>query len=62
MQRFHAPPERILWYYEANLELLEGGSVSGALLVPLEVAIDQMRALLTVGQRSGGPESPERES
>ncbi len=57
MVRFHASPERILWYYEENLALLEGRQVSDVLLVPLRVAVGQMRQLLR-----GVLESPEREA
>ena len=45
MTRFHAAPDRILWYYEANLVLAEDRAVPAALLVPLRDAVTRMRAL-----------------
>jgi (p)ppGpp synthase/HD superfamily hydrolase len=49
LARFHAPPERILWYYEANLGLAERRSVPDALLVPLRDAVSRLRVLLSQG-------------
>jgi (p)ppGpp synthase/HD superfamily hydrolase len=46
LRRFHAAPDRILWYYERNLALIEERSVPDALLVPLRQAVDQMRLLM----------------
>jgi (p)ppGpp synthase/HD superfamily hydrolase len=57
MTRFHAPPERVLWYYEENLAMVEDRQVSEAIVVPLRVAVAMMRQLL-----QGQPESPEREA
>jgi len=57
MSRFHAPPARILWYYEENLALIEAGQVSDLLVVPLRLAVTQMRQLLQEVL-----ESPEREA
>jgi (p)ppGpp synthase/HD superfamily hydrolase len=45
LTRFHAAPDRILWYYEANLALAEDRGVPAALLVPLRDAVTRMRAL-----------------
>jgi (p)ppGpp synthase/HD superfamily hydrolase len=44
LSRFHAPPDRILWYYEANLALAEDRRVSDALLVPLRAAVARLRS------------------
>ena len=46
MQRFHAAPERIEWYYEENLALAVRAQVSAVLVTPLTVAVEQMRSLL----------------
>jgi hypothetical protein len=46
MSRFHAPPERILWYYGANLALAEDRGAPEQLVVPLRMAVDQLRELL----------------
>jgi len=46
MERFHAPPDRILWYYESNLGLAERRGVTDALLVPLRDAVAQLRGVL----------------
>jgi (p)ppGpp synthase/HD superfamily hydrolase len=47
MDRFHAPPDRIAWYYSANLELIERAGASNGLVVPLRVAIAQLLDVLT---------------
>ena len=47
LSRFHASPDRILWYYEANLALAEERSVPDALLVPLRDAVARLRELLS---------------
>ncbi len=44
LSRFHAPPDRILWYYETNLELAERRRVPEALLIPLRDAVARQRA------------------
>ena len=46
LSRFHAAPDRILWYYEANLKLAEERHVPGAILVPLRDAVSRLRARL----------------
>jgi (p)ppGpp synthase/HD superfamily hydrolase len=46
LSRFHAPPDRILWYYEANLALAEGRGVPDPLLVPLRDVVARLRTLL----------------
>ncbi len=46
LSRFHAGPDRILWYYEANLELAERRRVPDALLIPLRDAVSRLRELL----------------
>ena len=43
---FHAAPDRVLWYYEANLDLLESRGVTDLLLVPLGGSVARLRALL----------------
>jgi (p)ppGpp synthase/HD superfamily hydrolase len=47
--RFNAPPDRILWYYEANLALASARHVPDALLVPLRDAVARLRTLLAIG-------------
>jgi hypothetical protein len=49
MERFHAPPDRILWYYESNLGLAERRGVPDALLVPLQGTVARMRGVLAGG-------------
>jgi (p)ppGpp synthase/HD superfamily hydrolase len=49
LSRFHAPPDRILWYYEANLALAEARRVPDALLVPLRDAVARLRTMLVAG-------------
>lgn len=49
LSRFHAAPDRILWYYEANLVLAEERHVPAAILVPLRDAVSQLRMLLAPG-------------
>lgn len=44
LSRFHAAPDRILWYYGANLVLAEDRRVPAALLVPLRDAVSRLRA------------------
>lgn len=46
MGKFHAPPDRVLWYYRANLELLDNAGVSEALLVPLRDAVGRLGDLI----------------
>jgi len=46
MSRFHAPPDRILWYYGANLALAEDRGAPEQLVVLLRMAVDQLRELL----------------
>jgi (p)ppGpp synthase/HD superfamily hydrolase len=46
LSRFHAPADRILWYYSANLALAEERAVPDALLVPLRDAVGRLRVLL----------------
>jgi (p)ppGpp synthase/HD superfamily hydrolase len=46
LSRFHAPPDRLLWYYRANLELVRARHVTQALVVPLEQAVDALSLLL----------------
>ena len=46
LDRFHAPPDRLLWYYRSNLELVRARNVSAALVVPLGVAVDALSGLL----------------
>jgi (p)ppGpp synthase/HD superfamily hydrolase len=46
LSRFHAPADRILWYYSANLALAEDRAVPDALLVPLRDAVGRLRVLL----------------
>jgi (p)ppGpp synthase/HD superfamily hydrolase len=46
MERFHASPDRILWYYESNLGLAERRAVPDALLVPLRDTVARLRVLL----------------
>lgn len=46
MSRFHAAPDRVLWYYEQNLGLLEERGVRAALVVPLRLVLDQLRELI----------------
>ena len=47
MARFHAAPDRVLWYYGANLELLSARGVPAALLIPLRSVVDRMTVLLS---------------
>ena len=47
MDRFNAPPDRVLWYYGANLELLSAREVPAVLLVPLRSVVDRMTDLLS---------------
>lgn len=46
MARFNAPPDRILWYYTANLELAERRRTPGALLMPLRTVVAQLMDVL----------------
>ena len=50
MERFHAPPDRILWYYESNLGLAERRGVPDALLVPLRDTVAQLRECSPAGE------------
>jgi len=47
MDRFNAAPDRVLWYYRANLDLLSARGVPAALLVPLQSVVDRMTDLLS---------------
>jgi len=47
LSRFHAAPDRILWYYGANLALAQDRGVPDALVVPLRAAVSRMRRLLS---------------
>ena len=47
MDRFNAAPDRVLWYYGANLELLSARGVPAALVVPLRSVVDRMTLLLS---------------
>ena len=46
MTRFHAAPDRVLWYYRANLDLLAGRGIPDALLVPLRSTVARLGDLL----------------
>lgn len=46
LAKFHAPPDRVLWYYRANLSLLERADVTSALLVPLRDAVRGLGRLI----------------
>jgi (p)ppGpp synthase/HD superfamily hydrolase len=46
MARFHAPPDRVLWYYRSNLALLAGRGIPDALLVPLQSTVTRLGDLL----------------
>jgi (p)ppGpp synthase/HD superfamily hydrolase len=46
LTRFHASGDRILWYYESNLELAERRGVPDALLVPLRSTVLRLRGVL----------------
>jgi (p)ppGpp synthase/HD superfamily hydrolase len=46
LSRFHAPADRILWYYEENLALAQARRVPEAVLVPLRDTVARMRTLL----------------
>lgn len=46
MSRFHAAPDRVLWYYEENLGLAEQHHVPAALVLPLRTVVAQLRELL----------------
>lgn len=46
LAKFHAPADRILWYYRENLALVESRSVPARLRVPLRVAIDELAGLV----------------
>lgn len=46
MARFHAPPDRVLWYYRSNLALLAGRGIPDALLVPLQSTVARLGDLL----------------
>jgi (p)ppGpp synthase/HD superfamily hydrolase len=47
MRRFHAAPDRVLWYYEQNLALIEERAARAALLVPLRQVLQQLRVLIS---------------
>lgn len=49
LSRFHAAPDRILWYYEANLALAEDRHVPDAILVPLRDAVARLRVRFASG-------------
>jgi (p)ppGpp synthase/HD superfamily hydrolase len=42
LTKFHAPADRILWYYQENLTLVERGQVPELLRVPLRIAVAQL--------------------
>jgi (p)ppGpp synthase/HD superfamily hydrolase len=42
LTKFHAPADRILWYYRENLRLVERGQVPELLRVPLRIAVAQL--------------------
>jgi (p)ppGpp synthase/HD superfamily hydrolase len=46
MAGFHAPPDRIAWYYRENLAIAEGRTLPSALIVPLRLAVTQILELL----------------
>ncbi|MBI1351880.1 MAG: HD domain-containing protein [Actinomycetales bacterium] len=46
MTRFNAPPDRVLWYYRANRDLLRLREVTDRLLVPFEHVVAQLESLL----------------
>lgn len=46
MTRFKATPDRVLWYYRANLDAARTRYLRSDLLVPLTVAVEEMAALL----------------
>jgi (p)ppGpp synthase/HD superfamily hydrolase len=46
LARFHAPPDRLLWYYRANLAIVREREVSAQLVVPLEMAVAALGALV----------------
>jgi (p)ppGpp synthase/HD superfamily hydrolase len=45
LRTFHAGPDRIVWYYERNLEMAEGRDLPAALMVPLRLSVAQLRDL-----------------
>lgn len=49
MARFNAAPDRVLWYYRANLALLSERGLPDALVVPLRSVVDRMTDLLAIG-------------
>ena len=42
MDRFHAPPDRILWYYASNLALVEDREVPAVLQVALVAVVQEL--------------------
>ncbi|MEI6361057.1 MAG: HD domain-containing protein [Actinomycetes bacterium] len=46
LERFHAPPDRLLWYYRSNLDLVRARRVSAELVVPLSMAVSALAALI----------------
>lgn len=46
LSRFHAPPDRLLWYYRSNLDIVRARGVTPALVVPLDEAISALTTLL----------------
>ena len=42
MDRFHAPPDRILWYYASNLALVEDRTVPARLRVALAAVVQEL--------------------
>jgi (p)ppGpp synthase/HD superfamily hydrolase len=46
LAKFHAPADRIIWYYRENLAMGERRAVAPALIVPLRLAVGQLVDLI----------------
>ena len=53
MTRFHASPDRVLWYYRENLELLTRRGVTPRLVLPLTSIVDDLAAALGTDDAPG---------
>ena len=59
MTRFHAAPDRVLWYYRENLALLQRRGISPRLVVPLAAIVGDLTVLLEMDDAASRPAGQE---